>query len=121
MIVDDSGAEQTWRPKPIQRPAERARVNELVVMVLVLRLSSILRRQLNRNRQRGEQTQTDDARPCFAIHISLLVLLGSTAPGFICSAIASRASGNDCSTATAEDAAYRWEPVSYTHLRAHET
>jgi hypothetical protein len=61
--------------------AERARVHELVVMVLVrvMTFRFILRRQLNRNRQCGEQSQSDDARQCFGIHIFLLVVFSRAA------------------------------------------
>src|ERR1700674_2953781 len=66
--------------RAILGPAERARVHELVVMVLVrvMTFRFILRRQLNRNRQCSEQSQSDDARPCFGIHIFLLVLFWET-------------------------------------------
>ena len=73
-IAQDSGAGEAWILQSVRGPAERARVNELVVVVFVRWFRAILRGQLKRQLQGGEQSQSNDTCPCFGIHLFLRVV-----------------------------------------------
>jgi len=60
--------------KFVPGPPQRGDLHELVVMMLAVDLLVTLRSHRERESQRCENRQSDDARPCLGFHFLLLVL-----------------------------------------------